>query len=226
MDDIAKTAQEVLSGMLGKGSSAVKSLASVAAWAVMPVYLAFMLTLRVSPPVSIETFLPFLKEQTRNDVAYLAREFMKILVSFFRGQFVVAVLQGLVYGTLYAVMGLKMGFVIGFLQGLFNVVPFLGTLGGIAIAVPTALLQDGGGSAMLVKWAIAFGIGQLVETYLITPRIQGESTGLHPMAIIFAVFFWGTAFQGMMGLFLAIPLTAFVVVVWRLVKTKYITEIV
>ena len=54
---------------------------------------------------------------------------------------------------------------------------------------------------------------------------MGDRTGLHPMAIIFAIFFWGTAMGGIMGMILAIPLTAFLVVFWRLLKEKYITEI-
>ncbi len=55
---------------------------------------------------------------------------------------------------------------------------------------------------------------------------MGHRTGLHPMAIIFAVFFWGTALGGILGMILAIPLTAFLVVFWRLVKEKYISELV
>jgi predicted PurR-regulated permease PerM len=55
---------------------------------------------------------------------------------------------------------------------------------------------------------------------------MGGRTGLHPMMIIFAIFFWGTALGGIMGMILAIPLTAFLVVFWRLAKEKYITELV
>jgi predicted PurR-regulated permease PerM len=53
---------------------------------------------------------------------------------------------------------------------------------------------------------------------------MGDRTGLHPMAIIVAVFFWGSALSGILGMILAIPLTAFLVVFWRLVKEKYIEE--
>ena len=58
-------------------------------------------------------------------------------------------------------------------------------------------------------------------------RIEsGQRTGLHPVVIIFAVFFWGTALDGILGMILAIPLTAFLVVFWRLAKEKYISELV
>jgi predicted PurR-regulated permease PerM len=53
---------------------------------------------------------------------------------------------------------------------------------------------------------------------------MGKQTGLHPVAIIFAVFFWGQAFGGVLGMLLAVPLTAFVVIAWRLVRRKYFAE--
>ena len=73
---------------------------------------------------------------------------------------------------------------------------------------------------------VVFLIVQMVEGYYLTPKIMGGRTGLHPMMIIFAIFFWGTALGGIMGMILAIPLTAFLVVFWRLAKEKYITELV
>jgi predicted PurR-regulated permease PerM len=65
---------------------------------------------------------------------------------------------------------------------------------------------------------------QLIEGYVLTPRVMGQRTGLHPMAIIVAVFFWGSALDGILGMILAIPLTAFLVVLWRRAKEKYIEE--
>ncbi len=67
---------------------------------------------------------------------------------------------------------------------------------------------------------------QLIEGYVLTPKIMGNRTGLHFMAIIVAVFFWGVALGGILGMILAIPLTAFLVSFWRLAKEKYIRELV
>lgn len=67
---------------------------------------------------------------------------------------------------------------------------------------------------------------QLIEGYLLTPKIKGERTGLHPMVIIVAIFFWGSALDGILGMILAIPLTAFLVVLWRLAREKYMVEII
>jgi predicted PurR-regulated permease PerM len=65
---------------------------------------------------------------------------------------------------------------------------------------------------------------QLIEGYLLTPRIMGDRTGLPPMAIMVAVFFGGSALSGILGMILAIPLTSFLVIFWRLAREKYIQE--
>ena len=80
---------------------------------------------------------------------------------------------------------------------------------------------------MTVLWLmVVFTAVQMIEGYVLTPRIMGERTGLHPLAIIIAIFFWGSALGGIAGMVLAIPLTAFLVVFWRLAKERYIGELV
>ena len=73
---------------------------------------------------------------------------------------------------------------------------------------------------------VVFVVVHAVEGYVLTPKIMGGRTGLHPIVIIVAVFFWGTALGGIGGMILAIPLTAFLVVFWRLAREKYIRELV
>ena len=60
----------------------------------------------------------------------------------------------------------------------------------------------------------------MLEGYVLTPKIMGDRTGLHPTVIIFAVFFWGVAFGGILGMIMAIPLTAFIVTVWMRIMEK------
>jgi predicted PurR-regulated permease PerM len=66
---------------------------------------------------------------------------------------------------------------------------------------------------------------QAIEGWYLTPKIMGDRTGLHPVVIIVAIFFWGTALDGILGMILAIPLTAFFVTAWRLVKRKYLAAL-
>jgi predicted PurR-regulated permease PerM len=93
---------------------------------------------------------------------------------------------------------------------------------GLSITIPLAYFQPDGGWPVLIGVLITIGVVQAVEAYILTPRIMGKTTGLHPMAVIFAMFFWGTALGGIFGLIMAIPLTAFLVVFWRLLKEKYL----
>lgn len=217
--------QSGLKSAASASASAFRTVAASLSWFVLPVYLAFFL---VAPPIprDLGSHLPFLKEQTREDVVYLVSQFVDIIVSFFRGQLIVALGQGILFATGFALVGLRFGFVIGFFLGFLNIIPYLGSMIGLAVALPLALFQDGGGVATLVGVVAVFVVVQLIEGYLLTPKVMGDRTGLHPLTIMVALFFWGTAFDGIAGMILAIPLTAFIVVLWRLVRTRYIAEIV
>jgi len=207
------------------GTVLARGIGTLFSWAVLPIYFAFFLT-RKAKKVDTEHLLPFLKPETRSDVVYLIEEFVNIIVAFFRGQLLIAFLQGILYAVGFSFAGLQYGFVIGLFLGLLNIIPFLGSLVGLSIALPIAFFQGGGGWEMLL-WVLAiFVVVQLIESYVLTPKIMGNRTGLHFMAIIVAIFFWGVALGGVLGMILAIPLTAFLVSFWHLVKGKYIHELV
>jgi len=195
-------------------------------WVVLPVYFSFFIISERTEGLNLEQHLPFLKAETRQDVAYLAKEFVDIVVAFFRGQLIIAFLQGVLFGIGFAVVGLTYGFVIGLVLGFLNIIPYLGSIIGLATALPLAFFQPGGGLLLVALVLVVFAIVQAIEGYLLTPKIMGDRTGLHPMVIIVAIFFWGSALNGIMGMILAIPLTAFLVVFWRLAREKYVTELV
>ena len=222
---------KLVSGLQGVGETAlsagavlIRGLGTVLAWAVLPVYFAFFLMADPGKFANLERYLPFLKSETRKDLVYLAQEFVNMVVSFFRGQLIVALLQGLLFAIGFSVVGLRYGFVLGLVLGFLNIIPYLGSIVGLSVALPLALFQSGGGW-ILVAWVVGvFAVVQMIEGYLLTPKIMGDRTGLHPVAIIVAIFFWGSALNGILGMILAIPLTAFLVVAWRLAKEKYIQE--
>ncbi len=208
------------------GAGVVRGLGALLGWVVLPVYFAFFLIAEADPRAGSERYLPFLKPETRKDLVYLVSQFIDILVAFFRGQLIIAVAQGLLFALGFTVVGLKYGFLIGLALGFLNIIPYLGSMIGLGVAVPLALFQADGGWARLAAVLIVFTVVQMIEGYLLTPKIMGDRTGLHPMAIIVAIFFWGTALSGILGMILAIPLTAFLVVFWRLAREKYVHELV
>jgi predicted PurR-regulated permease PerM len=207
------------------GASFLRGLGAVFTWAVLPVYLVFFLLADRSHLRDWEgRVLPFLKPETRRDVVYLGGEFVRLVVTFFRGQLIIAGAQAVLYALGFQLAGLRYGFILGLTLGLLNLIPYLGSIVGLGIALPLALFQEGGGWWLVAVVLGVFSVVQAIEAYLLTPRIMGDRTGLHPMAVIVAIFFWGTALDGILGMILAIPLTAFLVVAWRLARERYIGE--
>ena len=195
---------------------------AIAAFAVVPIYLFYMMISENSSITKIEKNLSFLNPNVRSDIVFLIKQFSEIMATFFRGQLIIALIMGILLGAGFAIAGIRFGFLLGLFIGLINIVPYLGTIIGLSTVLPLAYFQDGGSIWLS---AIALGIFcavQLIESYLLTPRIMGDRTGLHPMVIIFSVFFWGTALNGILGMILAIPLSAFIVVIWKLIKDKYL----
>ena len=223
-DTLLAWLQTMGSQALTAGLGFARGIGTLFSWAITPVYFAYFLTAKglALDPAKV---LPFLKPDTRDDVTYLAREFVEIIVAFFRGQMLIAFLQGLLFAAGFSVVGLRYGFVIGLMLGLLNVIPYLGSIIGLAIAIPLALAQPDGGVTLLVLTLVVFVVVQQIEGWFLTPKIMGDRTGLHFMAIIVAIFFWGTALGGILGMILAIPLTAFLASLWRLARQKWIAEI-
>ena len=211
---------------LAAGTSFIHWTGGMLSWVVTPVYFVFFLMTDRKDTSHLAEYLPFLKAETRKDVVFLVQEFVNIVVAFFRGQLIIAFLQGVLYAIGFSIVGLKYGMALGFMLGFLNIIPYLGSMVGLGVTLPLAYFQEGGGLALLIWVLVVFGVVQLIEGYFLTPKIMGDRTGLHPMAIIVAVFFWGSALGGVLGMILAIPLTAFLVVFWRLAKEKYISELV
>ena len=225
-EDLLAGAESFLGQTLRAGRGVLGVVGTLAGWAVLPVYFVFFLMADTVRPSGLSKYLPFLRESTREDVVYLVTQFVDIIVAFFRDQLVIAFLQGILLSIGFAIVGLKYGIILGLLLGLINIIPYLGSIIGLGICLPLAYFQDGGGWGVLIGVLVTFVIVQNIEGYVLTPRIMGDRTGLHPVTIIVAVFFWGSALGGILGMLLAIPLTAFLVVFWRLAREKYIEEIV
>jgi predicted PurR-regulated permease PerM len=189
--------------------------------AIVPVYLFFFLLSRRDPTRKLRAQLPFLSEGVRDDIIFLIHEFVAIVESFFRGQMLIGLIMGVLLALGFTLVGLNFGLIIGLILGVLNIVPYLGTIVGVGVALPLAFFQPDGGWRLVGLVLLVKVIVQCIESWILTPRIMGQRTGLHPVAIIVAIFFWGTAFGGVVGMLLAIPLTAFFVTAWRLVKRKY-----
>ncbi|ADV26930.1 protein of unknown function UPF0118 [Pseudoxanthomonas suwonensis 11-1] len=154
-------------------------------------------------------------------VTRLARESNDVLGAFLRGQFVVMIALGAIYAIGLQLSGLKLGLLIGLIAGLISFIPYLGATTGIVLAVVAALVQaQGFDTRLLVLVGVVFTVGQLLESYVLTPRIVGDKIGLHPVAVIFAVMAGGQLF-GFLGMLIALPAAAVINVLLRYAAERY-----
>ena len=151
--------------------------------------------------------------------ARLAAESDQVLGGFIRGQFSVMITLGAIYATGLTLVGVDLGILIGIIAGLVSFVPYLGALVGVGAAVIATLVQHGDWTHLLLVLAV-FSVGQTVESFFLTPWLVGDKIGLHPVAVIFAIMAGGQLF-GFLGVLLALPVAAVLVVVMRFVHEHY-----
>ncbi len=208
------------------GVGVLKYLTGVGTGLVTFIFFVFFVTRPAMRGEDYVREMPFLKDETKGFVSTQINLFIDIMVSFFQRQVVICLIEGTLYGMGFTLVGLPYGFVLGFLLGMLNLVPLFGTVVVLPLALPIAYFGDGGSLLRLVGVLAVWLTGQVLDGYLITPKIQGEKTGLGYAGVIFSFFFWGVVFHSMLGLLLAIPLSAFCVVLWRALKERYIKGVI
>jgi predicted PurR-regulated permease PerM len=164
----------------------------------------------------IDRILPRSIEPT---VAHLAREADAVLGAFVRGQLLVMLALAIYYGVALTLVGISVGPLIGMVAGLLSFVPYLGFITGFAAAIIASLVTHGDWTHLLMVIGV-FVIGQLLEGYVLVPRLVGEKIGLHPVAVIFAVLAGGYLF-GFLGVLLALPAASVILVLLRYLAQRY-----
>jgi len=144
----------------------------------------------------------------------------RLLSAFARGQITVALILGSFYAIALTACGVPMGLLVGFVIGLFNLIPFMSTILGLPLGLLLSWIDDQSLSR-LVAVAAVFAFGQFVEGNFITPRIVGQSLGLHAVVIMLAVLVGGSLY-GFIGMLLAVPVTAALSVFWADLRNLYL----
>ena len=145
-----------------------------------------------------------------------------VLGQYLRGQLLVMGVLAVFYTVALALVGLNLALPIGVFTGLAVFVPYLGFGVGLVLALLAALLefQTALGVALV---AAVYGVGQVVESLYLTPRLLGERIGLHPIAVIFALLAFGHLF-GFVGVLIALPASAVLLVAIRRLRQSYVTS--
>jgi predicted PurR-regulated permease PerM len=175
---------------------------------VIPIYLFFFL--KESPHIAAtwSNYLPLRRSEFRDEVVTVLSQINGYLINFFRGQLVVALINGTLLAIGLSILGLQFGFLIGLGFAFFGIIPYVGYIICYIPAILIAFAQFNDWIHPLWVTIIFFLIVAQIDGLVTTPRIVGTSVGLHPMTVIVSVFLWTLVLGGLLGAILAIPLTA------------------
>ncbi|MFT3792618.1 MAG: AI-2E family transporter [Rudaea sp.] len=200
----------------GVSKSSFAVIGWIARLVVVPVAFFYLLRDWDVMIAKINDLLPRSIEPT---VTRLARESDDTLSAFVRGQLSVMIALGILYAIGLWAVGIDVGPLIGLIAGLISFVPYLGSITGILMGVIAALVQYGDVTHVALV-LVVFVVGQLMEGYVLVPRLVGEKIGLHPVAVIFAVLAGGELF-GFLGVLLALPVASVLMVLLRYANERY-----
>lgn len=169
----------------------------------------------------IRTVDDWVPRQQRETVRQLAREIDAAISGFVRGQTAVCLILGSFYAVALTLSGLNFGLLIGLISGLITFIPYVGSMTGLVLSTGVAVAQfwpDYGSILMVLG---IFLVGQFLEGNVLSPKLVGESVGLHPVWLIFALLAFGYLF-GFVGLLVAVPLAATIGVLCRFALRRYL----
>jgi predicted PurR-regulated permease PerM len=158
----------------------------------------------------------------RGRVRRLAHDMDQMLAQYLRGQWRVIGVLVVYYSVCLMLAGFEIALPVGIFTGVAVLIPYLGYFVGLTLALMAALLQFGNWYGVGAV-ALIYGVGQILESYFLTPRLIGERIGLHPLAVIFALLVFGYLF-GFIGVLLALPLSAIMVTVLREIYRQYLSS--
>ena len=154
-----------------------------------------------------------LPQKSKASIEEQAREIDRTLAGFLRGQFSVCVILGSFYAIGLHLCGLDLGLMVGFLAGLISFIPYVGSISGFVISMALCFAQFNTWPPFIAVIGV-FLVGQFLEGNFLTPKLVGDSVGLHPVWIMFALLSGGVLL-GFLGLMMAVPTAAIIGVLVR-----------
>ncbi|MGB8166444.1 MAG: AI-2E family transporter [Chthoniobacteraceae bacterium] len=183
---------------------------------IVPIYLYYFLIESKNIAASWGDYLPLRASTFKDEVVAAISEINGYLIAFFRGQLLVSLINGTITGIGLVTIGLDFGLLIGLMLCLLGIIPYLGI---ILCWIPAVIIASVQGGSWLISvnapwyWfplvvTLIFVVVQQIDGLFITPKIVGESVGLHPMTVMASVFVWSLLMGGLLGAILAVPMTA------------------
>lgn len=216
---LGETIQSKGGELLSTALSSASSIINIAVlFLIVPVVAFYLLLDWDNMTARVDTLLPRDHAPT---VRHLAKEIDKTLAAFIRGMGTVCLVLGTYYAIALMLVGLQFGLVVGFIAGLITFIPYIGALVGGALAIGLGLFQFWGDWVSLGLIAGVFAIGQVIEGNVLTPKLVGNSVGLHPVWLLLSLSVFGSIF-GFVGMLVAVPVAASLGVIIRFFVGQYL----
>lgn len=218
LDALGQTISERGGALLNSALTSAASLLNILVlFVIVPVVAVYMLLDWDRMVARIDRLLPRDHAPT---IRHLAKQIDATLAGFIRGMGTVCLILGAYYAVALMLVGLQFGLVVGFVAGLLTFIPYVGALVGGALAIGLALFQFWGEWAWIAAVAGIFMLGQVAEGNFLTPKLVGESVGLHPVWLILSLTVFGALF-GFVGMLVAVPMAASLGVIVRFLIQQY-----
>jgi predicted PurR-regulated permease PerM len=208
-----------VAGLLHKAGTWVFSWFGVlVGLSLIPIYAFYLLLEKQGIRSKWTNYLPVKDDSTvKNELVFILQSINDYLIAFFRGQVVVAIIDGVMYGIGFWIVGVPYAILLGVAAMVLTIIPFIGAIIIFSAATIISLFQYGDWKHPLLV-VVVFAIVQSIEGAIVSPRIMKGRVGLHPLTIIIAVMVGTTLLGGLLGGVLAIPLTA----VLRVLMERYV----
>ncbi|MEO0636233.1 MAG: AI-2E family transporter [Pseudomonadota bacterium] len=201
-------------GVISSGSALFNSLSLLV---VTPVVAFYLLLDWDNMMARLDKLLP---RDHKGDLRRIGREMNGAIAGFIRGQGSLCLILGIFYAVGLSLIGLNFGLLIGLFAGLVSFIPFVGSILGLVLSVGVALVQFWPDFIWIAATAAIFFAGQFLEGNILQPKLIGDSVGLHPVWLMFALFAFG-ALMGFTGLLIAVPVAAALGVLVRFGVERY-----
>jgi len=198
---------QMASWLLKRVAKVASGFGLLAGLALIPIYAFYFLLEKHRIESHWREYLPLRDSSVRHELLFMLEAIGQYLVTFFRGQLLVALCNAVLYTIAFLLVGLNYAFLLGFAAVFLTMIPFLGSLVICVTALTLAFVQYGDWQHPALVLA-AFAVVQMLESFFISPKIMGDRVGLHPLVIIIAVMTGTTLLGGILGGLLAIPLAA------------------
>lgn len=219
--DMVGQATGYLLALIGSILAGGQTLLSLFSLVIVTPIIAFYLLIDWHKMVAtVDSWLPL---RYRETIRGLAREIDTALAGFVRGQAALCLILGSYYAVALSLIGLNFGALIGITAGFLSIIPYVGSFTGLLLSVGVAIVQFWPDYYWVLITLAIFVSGQIVEGNILQPKMLGDSVGVHPVWLMFALFAFGSLF-GFLGLLMAVPLAAAVGVLMRFGLRRYLAS--